>query len=334
MIAIRACRSIVTDHEGASAAAAQPAVRRRPLPTTIRRVRALHRRARRGRIAPVVDSRRRHGALRRHAARARACASSPCCRRSLLAFLLLAGLYIVAHARATRIASECGRAWRASRRTSSARRSRASAAGSSCCEERAADDASTQSAIAHMRGDLERLDRVAHRFERIGRDAAPRRRSTSARSSSASATTFSARVPTLAHASRSSRRARRRAAHDRRRRGAARVGARGARRRTRSTRSPAAAAASTSSPSARAGWRVRIRVADDGPGIPRELRARIFEPGFSTKKSGWGIGLSLAKRIVEENHGGTTACSRPSDARRDVRDYLQLMSTSRCDERR
>jgi signal transduction histidine kinase len=51
--------------------------------------------------------------------------------------------------------------------------------------------------------------------------------------------------------------------------------------------------------------RVRIRVADDGPGIPRELRGRIFEPGFSTKTSGWGIGLSLARRIVEENHGGT-----------------------------
>jgi signal transduction histidine kinase len=45
-------------------------------------------------------------------------------------------------------------------------------------------------------------------------------------------------------------------------------------------------------------------VADDGPGIPREHRGRIFEPGFSTKQSGWGIGLSLARRIVEENHGG------------------------------
>jgi signal transduction histidine kinase len=49
---------------------------------------------------------------------------------------------------------------------------------------------------------------------------------------------------------------------------------------------------------------VRVRVEDDGPGIPRDLRSRIFEPGFSTKESGWGIGLALAKRIVEENHGG------------------------------
>ncbi len=49
---------------------------------------------------------------------------------------------------------------------------------------------------------------------------------------------------------------------------------------------------------------VRIRVADDGPGIPAEIRHRIFEPGFSTKQSGWGIGLSLARRIIEENHRG------------------------------
>ncbi len=50
---------------------------------------------------------------------------------------------------------------------------------------------------------------------------------------------------------------------------------------------------------------VRIRVADDGPGIPRALRKRIFDAGFTTKDRGWGIGLSLARRIVEENHGGT-----------------------------
>ena len=40
-------------------------------------------------------------------------------------------------------------------------------------------------------------------------------------------------------------------------------------------------------------------------GIPRDQRSRIFEPGYSTKTSGWGIGLALARRIVEENHGGT-----------------------------
>ncbi|BAH38586.1 MAG TPA: sensor histidine kinase [Gemmatimonas aurantiaca] len=49
---------------------------------------------------------------------------------------------------------------------------------------------------------------------------------------------------------------------------------------------------------------VRIRVEDDGPGVPRKLRKRIFDAGFSTKDRGWGIGLSLARRIVEENHDG------------------------------
>jgi signal transduction histidine kinase len=34
------------------------------------------------------------------------------------------------------------------------------------------------------------------------------------------------------------------------------------------------------------------------------MRKRIFDAGFSTKAAGWGIGLSLARRIVEENHGG------------------------------
>lgn len=49
---------------------------------------------------------------------------------------------------------------------------------------------------------------------------------------------------------------------------------------------------------------VRVRVQDDGPGVPRALRRRIFDAGFSTKTRGWGIGLALARRIVEENHGG------------------------------
>ena len=50
--------------------------------------------------------------------------------------------------------------------------------------------------------------------------------------------------------------------------------------------------------------RVRVRVSDDGPGVPREIRNQIFDPGFSTKEKGWGIGLSLARRIVRDSHGG------------------------------
>jgi signal transduction histidine kinase len=47
-----------------------------------------------------------------------------------------------------------------------------------------------------------------------------------------------------------------------------------------------------------------IRVADDGPGISPAVRTAIFEPGVTTKQGGWGIGLALAKRIVEDVHGG------------------------------
>lgn len=49
----------------------------------------------------------------------------------------------------------------------------------------------------------------------------------------------------------------------------------------------------------------RIRVRDDGPGVPRALRKKIFEAGYSTKERGWGLGLALARRIVQENHRGT-----------------------------
>jgi signal transduction histidine kinase len=49
---------------------------------------------------------------------------------------------------------------------------------------------------------------------------------------------------------------------------------------------------------------VEVRVADNGRGIPPGDHRRIFEPGFTTKKRGWGLGLALAKRIVEEYHGG------------------------------
>jgi signal transduction histidine kinase len=168
-------------------------------------------------------------------------------------------------------------------------------------EERANDD-SSQAAVHHMRADLERLDRVAHRFERIGREAKFEEIDVAA-VVERMASYFRARVPTLANT----------VVID-------------------STIAPdlpvvhgdpvllewAVEVLTKNAIDALAGrgGHVRlsaergrdeciiVRVADDGPGVPKELRTRVFEPGFSTKKSGWGIGLSLAKRIVEENHGG------------------------------
>ena len=49
---------------------------------------------------------------------------------------------------------------------------------------------------------------------------------------------------------------------------------------------------------------VKIKVADSGKGIPKNQFKTVFEPGFTTKKRGWGLGLSLTKRIVEEYHKG------------------------------
>jgi len=46
-----------------------------------------------------------------------------------------------------------------------------------------------------------------------------------------------------------------------------------------------------------------IRIKDDGPGIPESIQEQIFEPFFSTKEEGSGLGLSIAKRIVEEHDG-------------------------------
>jgi signal transduction histidine kinase len=52
----------------------------------------------------------------------------------------------------------------------------------------------------------------------------------------------------------------------------------------------------------------RIAVHDDGAGIPEALLARIFEPHFTTKPEGHGLGLSACKEIVERLHGGSLTC--------------------------
>ena len=48
---------------------------------------------------------------------------------------------------------------------------------------------------------------------------------------------------------------------------------------------------------------VYVRVSDSGPGIPAQLRTKVLEPFYTTKKSGSGIGLSLCHRIITD-HGG------------------------------
>jgi two-component system, sporulation sensor kinase D len=49
---------------------------------------------------------------------------------------------------------------------------------------------------------------------------------------------------------------------------------------------------------------VKIKVSDTGKGIPKNQFTQVFEPGFTTKKRGWGLGLSLTKRIVQDYHKG------------------------------
>lgn len=49
---------------------------------------------------------------------------------------------------------------------------------------------------------------------------------------------------------------------------------------------------------------VKVNITDTGKGLSKNQYKTIFEPGYTTKKRGWGLGLSLAKRIIEEFHGG------------------------------
>lgn len=58
------------------------------------------------------------------------------------------------------------------------------------------------------------------------------------------------------------------------------------------------------------GGRLRIEVADNGPGVPDEVAAQIFTPFFTTKPKGSGIGLALVRQLVHRN-GGTVRYSRP-----------------------
>ena len=224
----------------------------------------------------------------------------PALQATTAAILLIAGFYIIR----TRGNAARERVWAGMARESAHQLGTplSSLAGwIELLEEQAADER-TAVAATHMRADLERLDRVAQRFERIGRE--PKLESVDVRSLvDRVAAYFRARVPTLA----------KRIAVDVMHEGVPRpvqgdavllewavevlvknaidaLAGRGGTIRVSTT--------------AFSDGGVRIRVADDGPGVPSAARSRIFEPGFSTKQSGWGIGLSLARRIIQDNHGG------------------------------
>ncbi|HYX82730.1 MAG TPA: HAMP domain-containing sensor histidine kinase, partial [Gemmatimonadales bacterium] len=151
--------------------------------------------------------------------------------------------------------------------------------------------------VEHLAADAERLQRVAKRFERIGR---PARREPVGLGTVAERVVayFRPRLPTLAHSV------------------------------TMTLRSPGAGPTATGDPvliewalevivknavdalSGRGGrievevdasdTMARMSVQDDGPGVPVELQRQLFEPGVSSKTGGWGMGLALARRIVEQ----------------------------------
>src|SRR3989441_5894098 len=61
----------------------------------------------------------------------------------------------------------------------------------------------------------------------------------------------------------------------------------------------------------RDGEGVVVTIADHGPGIPEDLRQRVFEPYFTTKRDGTGLGLALVRQTVETHHGTSTVSETP-----------------------
>lgn len=159
----------------------------------------------------------------------------------------------------------------------------------------------TKKIAKHLRADLDRLERVAQRFERIGRPARQERVGMGSLTARV-ATYFQPRLPRHANKIALSVNARSAgpmvsgdpvllewAVEALVRNSIDALSGRGGR-----------IDASVS----REGDMVRLVVEDDGPGIGIEVMDTLFEPGITTKSGGWGIGLALASRIIEDVHGG------------------------------
>jgi signal transduction histidine kinase len=168
--------------------------------------------------------------------------------------------------------------------------------------------------VTHLEADAERLGRVARRFERIGR---PARREPVGLGTAAERVVayFRPRLPTLAHSV------------------------------TINLRSPGAGPSVMGDPvliewalevivknavdalSGRGG-RIdvevegtnagRVTVRDDGPGVSPHMQRQLFEPGVTSKTGGWGLGLALARRIVEQQHRGHVSYHQALDGRGSV----------------
>ncbi|GBD33436.1 MAG: two-component sensor histidine kinase [Gemmatimonadales bacterium] len=168
--------------------------------------------------------------------------------------------------------------------------------------ERLADGASDRAEIARrLRQDLDRLERVAQRFERIGRPAAREKVALGVVAEKIAAY-FRPRLPRHANPI------------------------------TLTVHAPVSGPSITGDPVllewalealvrnsvdalsgrgghieitvAAQGKTASLAVSDDGPGVPAEVLGTLFEPGVTTKTGGWGIGLALVRRIVEDVHGG------------------------------
>ncbi len=77
---------------------------------------------------------------------------------------------------------------------------------------------------------------------------------------------------------------------------------------------------------------IQIDIRDSGSGIEKKHHRDIFKPGYSTKKKGWGLGLSLTKRIIEEYHNGKIFVAH-SEPRKGTTIRILLKPADRTDEK-